>query len=414
MDPVTLGMAKAAAKKDKARLGGGIAYWGDSITAAMVQTSGNLRYSSIESPMAWAQHLSGYRFFPATNAGVAGDRTDQALARFATVSAAAPRVVVIECGTNDAVQDVPAATIQTNLTTMVTRAQGLGASVIVSGIPPRNALTAAQRIVRNTVNRWLADNAASLGYVYVNVDGTLTDTGSSQQYLANHSQDGTHPNGAAALKWGTLIANALKTLTPPTDIIPSLQYDPKLLSNSMQQLGSGSAPGAGFTGVLSTGWGCSAIGGTVTGTTSKVARTDGLTGEWQSINITAQSVETAGARMQLNTSSGFVAGTDTVYAFAEYELGSDVTIMNDLSINLATVAPGSVVVQQVQAMSNTAGGIATTAHRNLYASLSAGRKGILITERVLIDPTATASLNMELRFYGLGTIKWGRAGVMKV
>jgi len=398
----------------RAKIGGGIVYWGDSITAAMVQTNATVKYSSIESPLAWAQHLSGYRFFPATNAGVPGDRTDQVLARFSTVSAAAPRVVVIECGTNDAVQDISAATIQTNLTTLIARAQGLGASVIVSGIPPRNALTAGQRIVRNTVNRWLADNASTLGYVFVNVDGALTDTGSSQQYLANHSQDGTHPNGAAALKWGTLIANALKALAPQTDLIPSLQYDPKLLSASMQQLGSGSSPGTGITGVLSTGWGCTALNGTVTATASKVARTDNLTGEWQSINVTAQSTETTGTRMQLNTTTGFTPGTDTVYAFAEYELGSDVTIMNDLSVNLATVAPGSSIVQQVQAMSNTAGTVQTTAHRTLLASLSAGRKGILITERALIDPTATSSLNLELRFAGLGTVKWGRAGIMKV
>lgn len=414
MDAVTLGMANAAMRRKVASRFGRIAYMGDSITAAANQVSGSLQYTSIQSPIAWAQHLSGYRFREYVNGGVAGDRTDQVLARFATAANFAPAVVVGEMGTNDAVQDVSAATIIANLTEFVRRCQAIGAVCVLSGIPPRNALTAPQRVVRNTVNRWMADNAAVLGFHYASVDQILTDTTSSQQWATNFSQDGTHPTGPAAFIWGRAIANILNTLAPAVDVIPGFQYDAKLLSGSTMMAGSGSTPGSGITGPLATGWGLTALNGTVTAVASKVARTDYIQGEWQQIVVSAQSGDTVGVRMQLNTTSGFVAGTDSVWAFAEYELGTDLSNLSDVTLLISAVGAGSSVKAQAMSMSNTAGTVATAGHRTLYSNMSKGRTGILITDRLAIPADATASINLEARFIGLGTIRWGRIGVMKV
>lgn len=395
---------------------GGIVYLGDSITANANKTSGALSYTSIDGPTAWAQHYSGHALKMLNNAGVAGNRTDQAISRFATdVAAYKPQVVHIALGTNDAVQSVSAASIIANLTTLIVASQSIGAKAIVSGIPPRNALVTAQKVVRNTVNRWLADNCRQIGFAFIDVNQVLTDTGSSQNYATDHSQDGTHPTAIGAMKWGKLIAQRILAMAPASDsYIVGFPYDPKLLTGNPLQVGTGSTPGTGITGTLSPSWALTALGGTVTATSSKVARTDNVWGEWQQVQVTAQSATNVGVRMQINATTGFAPGVDMVYGFAEYQLDSDISTLSDMTLNFVTTSPGSVIVQTSQAMSNTSGTISTTSQLNTYAALSKSTSGLLVTQPILIDPTATNSVNLELRFIGLGTARFGRAGIMRL
>jgi acyl-CoA thioesterase I len=68
------------------------------------------------------------------NAGVNGDRTDEALARLETdVLSRNPRLVVVFLGGNDFLQKVPTDTIFANLETITERIQNDGSAVLIMG-----------------------------------------------------------------------------------------------------------------------------------------------------------------------------------------------------------------------------------------------------------------------------------------
>jgi acyl-CoA thioesterase-1 len=72
------------------------------------------------------------------NAGKSGDTTANALPRLDKALAEHPSIVILELGANDALRGVDPAITRSNLATMITKINGIGAKVLLTGIlaPP--------------------------------------------------------------------------------------------------------------------------------------------------------------------------------------------------------------------------------------------------------------------------------------
>lgn len=80
------------------------------------------------------------RGWTVNNAGVAGDTTTGGLRRFDQALTSDTRVLVLELGANDGLRGVDIATVETNLSAMIERAQSRGLRVLLCGMetPPLN------------------------------------------------------------------------------------------------------------------------------------------------------------------------------------------------------------------------------------------------------------------------------------
>lgn len=214
MDVVTLGMAKADAKKNYARMsaarpGNRVVYLGDSITAASWQNSTLTQGSSF--PL-YAQMLSGGRALTVRNAGVSGERSDQMLARFDTdVTPYAPNAVMLTAGRNDIAQAVTLAVFRTNVETIMAKIRAIGAVPVIGLIPPTN--TGAQHPDTIKFNTWLKYYAATNGIIVVDFYSLLVDPVNGN-YLSAYNGDGLHPNHAGYMAMGQLVSDKLSSLLP--------------------------------------------------------------------------------------------------------------------------------------------------------------------------------------------------------
>lgn len=78
------------------------------------------------------------RNYRVVNAGVSGDTSSQALARFDAVLAPGTEILVLAIGINDGLRGVPIETVDRNISTMVERAQARGIKVLLCAMeaPP--------------------------------------------------------------------------------------------------------------------------------------------------------------------------------------------------------------------------------------------------------------------------------------
>src|SRR5690606_27814683 len=160
---------------------------GDSITLGGETHSGTADTLS-NSWAAWAGWLSGQRFHVVKNAGVSGDRSDQALARFSTdVAAYNPTMVPILLGTNDINQSVDLADYFANMEAIIDATLDIGALPVLITVPPRSdPSTYGADIV--TANIWLRQVADRLNVPLIDFFGTLVDP-SNGQFQSGYNQD---------------------------------------------------------------------------------------------------------------------------------------------------------------------------------------------------------------------------------
>ena len=118
------------------------------------------------------------------NRGIAGDNTFGMLDRLSSVIALKPRELFIEAGINDIGQGVPASQIAANIGTMVAyvRAKLSSARVYVVSVLPTNGHAqtdypeiAGKNAVALAVDRLLREQAASRGYIYLDLAGRVAD-----------------------------------------------------------------------------------------------------------------------------------------------------------------------------------------------------------------------------------------------
>ena len=129
---------------------------------------------------------------PMHNDGIAGQRSDQVLARFATtvLNHSYQRVIIL-CGTNDILQKVHnlTAELPANLKAMADIATNAGIEVVLGKLPPANANGVDLNATVTAANNAIAQMAAQNGYLIVDYYPPLF--GHPEYFV-----DGVHPNAA--------------------------------------------------------------------------------------------------------------------------------------------------------------------------------------------------------------------------
>lgn len=132
------------------------------------------------------------------NKGVSGNNTTQMLARFSAdilANANAGEYCVIWGGINDLAQDVPLATIQSNLQSMYSQAKAAGLIVISNNISPWKGSaywTSARQAQQDLLNSWIATTATDVDYK-IDVFSVLEDPSVPDTLLpAYNSGDNIH------------------------------------------------------------------------------------------------------------------------------------------------------------------------------------------------------------------------------
>lgn len=264
---------------------------GDSITLGGETHSGTADTIS-NSWAGWAGWVSGQRFHVVKNAGVSGDRSDQALARFDTdVAAFNPTLVTILLGTNDINQGVDLEDFYANMATILGATFAIGALPVLITIPPRSdPSTYGADIV--AANIWLRQTAERVNVPLIDFFGTLVDPANGQ-FLSGYNQDGTHPNVDARIVLGQLVADELDPFLGPS-LAPLPQYngDPHNLVTNGLFLTDSNADGRADP------W-------ATTGAGSQTQTLDAApVGNWQNWNVSSGS--TTG--LSRNITSGVAAG----------------------------------------------------------------------------------------------------------
>jgi lysophospholipase L1-like esterase len=220
MDPVTLGMANANARKTYApRRHSTMVAIGDSITAP--GGTGNGEWPS------FVEHLtilSNQAVKLIYNAGVPSQTAAQIAARFQSdVIAKKPRWVSILAGTNDVPVPTPLATYQANIKSMVESAINAGIGVFLCLMPPRSdSATTALRCA--AWNDWLRAYAVTKPEVIlIDLHTSLAD--SAGMWKTEYLKDGIHPNAAGALQMATVFRDTIAPhfIAPP--LLPTLGVD---------------------------------------------------------------------------------------------------------------------------------------------------------------------------------------------
>jgi acyl-CoA thioesterase-1 len=174
--------------------GSGVIAFGDSLTFGYGAAPGE----------DYPARLSSQIGAPVENAGVSGDTTETALARLdRDVLAKNPRIVIVGLGGNDYLQQVPIATTEVNLRSIVRRIHGGGAMVILLGFefPSLNARY-------DTMYERVAEEERTLLVPGV-LSGILTDS--------NLRSDAIHPNARGYELMAKRLSKPLRTLIAKAD-----------------------------------------------------------------------------------------------------------------------------------------------------------------------------------------------------
>jgi lysophospholipase L1-like esterase len=361
----------------------------------------------------WASIRLGQRMYCPNNAGVGGQRSDQILARWdSDVAPYAPGWVIVTAGVNDVNQLVTAtsstiastvAAVKANITSIIGKILSIGARPVICTLPPFNAWIANQNAARDQINRWIKALATTGAGRVVVVDWNplITAYSASQpQWNSGMSYDGTHGNAIGCARMGWAVWNTLDALVPKYDPLPGYQDTLNLAPNAFSTATAGAA-GTGVTGAVATGWTAAPDGASTTTAASKVARTDGLLGEWQQVQATAGN----GVRYY-DAASGWSVG-DQVVAIAEFQADADVS-WTTTAVDLYT---------DVSVISGAAGGAFSMKNagpdvlNDAYCKLTSG---VLITPPMVI-PAGTTSLRLTDHFItATGTVRWGRHDLVKI
>lgn len=256
--------------------GTSIVWFGDSYVYGggfQEYTDGTTRQSNSAAP--WTEGLLGQRLRPAGNEGVTGETTEQFLARIDDVLAYdADIVALLTPGINDVKGAVTTATQQAALTSIFDELIDVGSLVVTTTIPPSDLINTATEIENLFImNRWLMDQARQRpGLIVVDAYSLLANA-ATVTWRTEYNSDGTHPNSRGAYVIGKAIADALDKILPgdASTVIRS-DADPEEIAPNPTMSGTGgTGTGTIPANVVQTGG---------TGTGTKVARTDGLPGDW--------------------------------------------------------------------------------------------------------------------------------------
>ncbi len=121
-----------------------------------------------------------------------------------------PDLTIVVLGINDARSSVSGATFETNITTIVTKAQTYGDVLLVGCVPSQNDPEKTNEVGYKT-NFANVATAKTCGYYDMTLSGRFVDwtTANGNGYMA----DAYHPNNAGYTFWAGLLLPAMKSIT---------------------------------------------------------------------------------------------------------------------------------------------------------------------------------------------------------
>lgn len=382
---------------------------GDSITAGCTPTSSgdtNVGYWH------WAQAISGFRAYCPVYAGIGGNVTSQVLGRLETdviIPMAAytdrDRYCIVMAGVNDSVNASDIITAATdNLTQIYNDLIAAGITPIAMTITPTIYANDATKLANWTgINDWLRVYCPANGITLVDnidecLDGAYPPT-APPTWKTDYSHDGVHPTAQGALAIGAPLAATLAALLPAVDHFEAgtAAFTGSLLSNHAM-LGTGGSLGTDGSGTVADSWQI------LYGVGSKAARSDGIAGEWQVLEIGASSVR-FNPSLGIDVTSGFVPG-DKVAAQAEVYCVDDWDTITQLVLHMEfRSGSSSLDVLSFLANNPNTGEIVNPAPDDT----------ITLRTAPAIVPAGTTAIRTYLYFVGAGgTIRVGRYELNKV
>jgi len=173
-----------------------IACFGDSLTAGHGLEEGQSYPDFLQ------KKLPAWRV---VNLGVSGDTTAGGLARFATVTAVKPKLVVLELGANDGLRGLPLKATRSNLEQMIVTLQKSGVRVVLAGmtLPPNygpDYIRDFEKVFKDLATKYKLHLIPFLleGVAYPGTN------------LLQH--DGLHPNARGTEKVAETVLKAIKPL----------------------------------------------------------------------------------------------------------------------------------------------------------------------------------------------------------
>ncbi|MGQ0528091.1 MAG: SGNH/GDSL hydrolase family protein [Alphaproteobacteria bacterium] len=375
------------------------AVFGDSISAANMQTSGGTQRTSENVGYLTCYNVLSLNrmYFPnANNLGLSGDDTSEMLARKNDLSALTFDVCFVMGGTNDIIAQTSTATIISNLGTIYDYISNtLGKTLIALTILPRTSwtplaggqITTAKAAI-NTVNAWIMAQHGSRGGRVISANlHTSMDNGSGEA-IANSVNDGIHPSPYGGMLNGMDIYNRLLPYYGKA-AMPNFTTGNLLVNGTLT--GTGGNVSTNFTGTCATTFTCNGSGGTGGRTASKNG--DGS----QRLVMAVTGGGTADTcRMTQSIISGFTVG-ETVYATVLVQIsGMPVNIYSN-SLQLRLTGTG------VPTLANVFGLDKRTSADLLpecYTTVTPGKYLIQTPDLAIISGS---SISLEWRYEMLGT-----------
>lgn len=228
--PAAVALAKQYAPIGAAELGPRFLFLGDSITAGSV-TSDQSSWGGGFTVQAALQ--SKGQIIQTRNAGVAGNKAADMLARFSTdVTPYASQIdtVFLLAGTNDSATTAFSSWVS-SMKSLISNIRALGKAPVMATIPPNNGAAPRPAAITQQ-NAWIRRYATQQRIPLVDFYKVLVDP-TTGNYLSGYSSDGTHPTPQAQVVMATAMVNALSPLLPPASIVMPLDNnDPNnLLTN---------------------------------------------------------------------------------------------------------------------------------------------------------------------------------------
>lgn len=347
----------------------------------------------------------GQRVYLSNNFAVSGKRSDEVLAdQVPQVLALDPKpsFCTVLAGVNDIQQGKSAAWVIDALGDIYDALADAGILVIAGTVMPASVINTGGEIAAwYAVNQWIkAQGLTRKRFHVVDFAAPLCATDGTPKTNALADESGTflHPTALAAALMGARLAPVLATLFPPVDPFPT-PGDPASIGPGPFMVGTGGSKGTGITGNVATGWTLQPIG-TATAVGSKVARTDGLPGEWQQIAVSAGDVSLQ------NDAWYTVTAGDQYKALVEFQADAGVTVTRFDCV----ITPDGFAAHSAGALLRSPSG-----DTDPLVAWPLPTTGVLETPTLTV-PSGTVHGDVYIRTYGLtgGNIRIGRVALVKV
>lgn len=278
--------------------------WGDSRPTAVYNDNGSTSKGN-RSPLVWANVLSGQRLIIGPNFSVAGERSDQALARVPAVIASGAGLCHVWVGLNDIAQNYPTAatsgaTAAANTIAALEQFRSAGIICVVEAEMGSAGLNAAQVIQVATYNAIIYDYCERSVGVYfhdarsivMNPTFSTTLIGGRAGYF--YDNPAVHEACRAAFYHGRSLAALIQAIVPPRFGVPLIgnveQFTAggyQLVTNPNFNTVAGGTVGAGISGNVPAAWIAVCSGGATATLTSQVDPTGNGNSVLAAITFTA-------------------------------------------------------------------------------------------------------------------------------